>query len=315
MQASELRPLSLGQLLDRTFSLYRHHFWLFVGIMAIPSAFSVPFNMEFLSMRNVGTAKPSTSVVAFGLFVALAFLCLFWFLYSLAIGATTYAVSDTYLGRQATVRDSYRKVRSKFWRIIGLVLNVILRMTGVLILSSIALGIIIALSTALTRSLRGGVTAPIIFSSIFVVAYVAYMVFLIAWSSRYSVSISALLLENLGVLAAVRRSVQLTRGRRWQILAAMLLSVIIGYAGVVVFQAPLFIAMMLSGRGQFLPKWMIFISSTIGALGGAITMPLLMIVLVLLYYDTRVRKEAFDLQFMISSLDQPVRPGATVSPA
>src|SRR5690348_5251713 len=110
MQASELRPLSLGQLLDRTFSLYRHHFWLFVGIMAIPSAFSVPFNMEFLSTRNVGTAKPPASVVAFGVFVVLAFLCLFWILYSLAIAATTYAVSDTYLGKQATVRGSYGRV-------------------------------------------------------------------------------------------------------------------------------------------------------------------------------------------------------------
>ncbi|MGH9811917.1 MAG: hypothetical protein ACRD4T_02160, partial [Candidatus Acidiferrales bacterium] len=32
----DLRPLSLGELLDRTFSLYRNHFWLFVGITAIP---------------------------------------------------------------------------------------------------------------------------------------------------------------------------------------------------------------------------------------------------------------------------------------
>ena len=33
---TELRPLSFGELLDRTFSYYRSHFWVFVGIMAIP---------------------------------------------------------------------------------------------------------------------------------------------------------------------------------------------------------------------------------------------------------------------------------------
>jgi len=50
MDATELRPLTLGELLDRTFQLYRNYFWLFVGIMAIPSAFSVPFTVLIFSM-------------------------------------------------------------------------------------------------------------------------------------------------------------------------------------------------------------------------------------------------------------------------
>jgi hypothetical protein len=36
---------------------------------------------------------------------------------------------------------------------------------------------------------------------------------------------------------------------------------------------------------------------------------------VLCYYDTRVRKEAFDLQFMMSALDQQVPSRGSVSPA
>jgi hypothetical protein len=32
----DLRPLSLGEILDRTFSLYRRHFILFLGINAFP---------------------------------------------------------------------------------------------------------------------------------------------------------------------------------------------------------------------------------------------------------------------------------------
>ena len=45
METAELRPLSLGELLDRTFSLYRNHFWVFVGIMAIPASFGIPVNL------------------------------------------------------------------------------------------------------------------------------------------------------------------------------------------------------------------------------------------------------------------------------
>jgi hypothetical protein len=41
------------------------------------------------------------------------------------------------------------------------------------------------------------------------------------------------------------------------------------------------------------------------AIGSSITGPISLIVIVLLYYDARIRKEAFDLQFLMSSLDSP----------
>jgi hypothetical protein len=132
---------------------------------------------------------------------------------------------------------------------------------------------------------------------------------------RYAVSIPALLLENMGVLAALRRSVQLTRGRRWQILVAVFLCMVVAYTGVIVFQGPFFMATMFSARSGHLPNWLTYGSALSGAIGGAITGPLLMIMLVLCYYDTRIRKEAFDLQFMMSSLDSPAPAPDTPSPA
>jgi hypothetical protein len=132
------------------------------------------------------------------------------------------------------------------------------------------------------------------------------------------VSIPALLLERLGVLASLRRSVQLTRGRRWQMLVAIVLCSMVAYVGVIVFQGPFLVALFVAGaRNGQIPEWLLFTSSVSGAIGGSVTGSLLMIVLVLCYYDTRIRKEAFDLQFMMSSLDQPVPaagPG-TPSPA
>jgi hypothetical protein len=35
--ALDLRPLTLAELLDRSFSTYKRHLWLFVGIMAVPA--------------------------------------------------------------------------------------------------------------------------------------------------------------------------------------------------------------------------------------------------------------------------------------
>ena len=134
----------------------------------------------------------------------------------------------------------------------------------------------------------------------------------ILWSLRYAVSIPALLLESLGVRAAIRRSVKLTRGRRWQVLVAIVLCTIVAYVGVIVFQGPFFMTILFSARAGHLPEWLTFTYAMSGAVGGAITGPLVMIVLVLCYYDTRIRKEAFDLQFMMSSLDGPApAPGTT----
>lgn len=319
METTELRPLSLGELLDRTFSLYRRNFWLFVGIMAIPSVFSVPFNLAFLSTRNNRPGVPAPAMIAGTLVTIVLFFCLYWVLYAFAIGATTFAVSETYLGRQATVRGSYAKVRHKFWGITGLMGQVWLRIVGISILGAVAVAILMAISFAASASLRtAGRAAGIVFGVVIALAYLAFFAFVVFWSLRYSVSISALLLENLRVGAAIDRSVQLTEGRRWPIFVAVLLTIFIGYAGVIVFQGPFLLARLTAGPATYQPAWIGFLSSVMGAVGGAITMPLLMIVLVLCYYDTRIRKEAFDMQFMLAALDQPAasqRPERSVSPA
>jgi hypothetical protein len=325
MESVDLRPLTLGELLDRTFSLYRSNFWLFVGIMAVPSAFSIPANIAFMSSRgSVFSGGPTSVASTAGLIVFVALtLILGWVAYSSAIGAATYAVSETYLGHPVTVRGAYGKVRGQFWKIVGVVSIVFLRAAGMfLLVEGIGVGFFVAIfAFSFGLAARGGgsrTVLPVIMGIGFFLAYLAGICFWLTWSLRYAVSIPALLLERTGVLAAVRRSVHLTSGRRWQLLVAILLCTMIAYVGVVVFQGPFFAAMMFTARGgQPPPSWLIFGSSVFGAIGGSITGSLLMIVLVLCYYDTRIRKEAFDLQYMMAALDQPVptNDSGTASPA
>jgi hypothetical protein len=320
MERVELRPLSLGELLDRTFALYRSHFWLFVGIMAIPSSFSIPLNAFLLVMQGgmVPRAAPSPKVIG-GLFAGyFVFFIIFMIVYGLATGAATYAVSDSYLGRTATVRGSYGKVRGSIWRIIGLILNIWLRFIGIMILFVLAIGVLTigigAVAGVLTSGSRAGPAFAIIFALVAVLLYLAGLVFSVFIMLRYAVVIPAMLLEQLKIMAAIRRSAQLTEGRRWQIFVACLLTMIIAYIGVVVFQGPFLVATLIStSRGHTAPL-LTFVMSVFGAIGGALTGPLLMIVLVLCYYDSRIRKEAFDLQYMMTSLEPPPVPGV-VSPA
>lgn len=322
METVDLRPLSLGELLDRTFSLYKKHFWLFVGIMAIPSAFMIPANILILSFQgsfmNISPGRPPVlpapgyiAGVVLGYF---AFLTIFLIVYSVAIGAATVAVADAYLGRASTVRGAYARIREKFWKLIGVAFNIFLRVFGIfLLILSVAGGLGAAI--AFGAGMRTNPIVVFLMILVFLFVYFAALVFCVWFALRYAISIPVLMIENLGVLDTIRRSVFLTRGRRGHIFLGLLVATIIAYVGNFLFQGPFTITLMVdSMRGQW-PFWLASTSAAAGAIGGAITGPIALIVIVLLYYDTRIRKEAFDLQFMISSLDQPAPAAGTVSPA
>ncbi len=317
METVEFRPLSLGELLDRTFTLYRSHFRLFVSIMAIPAAFTVP--MTFLAISRQGSPIPfarfgqmqgaSLPASYFG------FLLLFWLVYSAAMGAATHAVSEVYLGRNPTMRGSYKRVRERFPGIIGLVLNVGIRVLGIFfgVVFLLAVGGIAGGAIAVASSGQRAMTVVII--AVVIIAILVGGGLAIFLALRYSVAIPAFMFENLGTMAAVRRSVQLTKGRRGHIFLAALLATIVGYVGIVVFRGPFWLVAAFTARNVNSPAWLNLATATSGAVGAAITGPLLMIILVLCYYDLRIRKEAFDLQFMMTSLDNSASAAGTASPA
>ena len=317
MEGVELRPLSLGELLDRTFTLYRNHFWLFVGIMAIPSSLSIPLNLYIL-MRGgspipFGRPAPQNPLAVFTV-TYFALVILLWMAHSLALGAVTFAVSDAYLGRDSTVRGAYGNISGRFWRLIGVVFNVGFRIFGVMFVSVMVAAFGAALLAVGIRAGFNSTTAAAIVGIIMFVLILAGFALAIVFALRYAVSIPSMLLENIPGGTAIRRSVALTRGRRGHIFMAGFLTSVIAYVGVVVFQGPFWIAMILhaSKMGQ-LPPWIVYGMSFGGAVGGSITGPLLMIVIVLLYYDMRIRKEGFDLQYMMSSLGGSEPPAGTVS--
>lgn len=324
VETVELRPLSLGELLDRTFSLYRSHFWLFVGIMAIPALFVIPerillYNVQG-SLFNMTPGGPPT-LPTLGLlgrifFGEFAFSVVFGLVYAVGTGAATCAVADAYLGRTPTVRGSYAKIRAKFWRLIGVVVNVALRILGIILLPIVAVGggLITAIVAANGWSANNPVAVLLILAT-FGFFYFAALVLCVWFALRYAVVIPVLMIEDVGVLDTIRRSIFLTRGRRGEIFLALLVAAIIVYVGLFVFQMPFAILTMMAAMKGHLPLWLSSASGAASAFGIAVAGPIALIVTVLLYYDTRIRKEAFDLQFMISSLDRPAPATGTVSPA
>lgn len=310
MSGLELRPLTLGELLDRAFALYRRNFQLFAGIMLIPSCVLLP--MQFLLVRSQGVplpwARPSQPPkfppYLFGIFFA------YWIVSTVAQAATTYAVADAYLGRRSTIAEAYRKIRGHFWRVIGISLNVGIRIAGMLFLIVVLVGASAGiLAAVLTRG--SAASKPVPLAILFVFGSVLCAFAAVVWfAMRYCVALPALLIEEITGRAAIRRSVQLSRGRRGQIFVAMLLAIIILYSLSLLFQGPFYVGIAVAHIQGQLPIWILAGMSVASLIGGAIGGPLMMIILVLSYYDLRIRKEGFDLQHMMNSLPQPESAGS-----
>lgn len=112
-----LRPLTTGELLDRTFSLYRAHFGLFIGIFALPHLVVLAYQCLGLTFQS---PKPDfTNVLLTGVWGFGAALV------SLAVSATSQAatvvaVSQVHLDRPASVMDSFSQVKGHILGVVGL---------------------------------------------------------------------------------------------------------------------------------------------------------------------------------------------------
>jgi hypothetical protein len=281
MPTLDLRPLSLGELLDRMFFLYRRHFMLFVGIAAIPYSFFFVINLAtalvplFARSMASGPFQPGSLVamgIGGGIFAVLVVIAgAVAFLFS--VGATVYAVSEIYTGRQTSIRESLRRVRGKT----GIIF-------GVLFLSGL----------------------------IMMAGFIALIIPGIYLMCRICVATPAALLEDIGASDSIRRSFDLTRDFAGRAFMIYMLYFAMAWGVVAVFQAPFMFLLLLTAK-QMQYRVLLTVLAQIGNfIGSVLVAPVSTIGFALFYYDLRVRKEAFDLQMMMQAIGaDPMPPPIT----
>jgi hypothetical protein len=314
MTSIDLRPLSLGELLDRTFTLYRNRFWLFVGIMAVPQSFFLVLQVGvslIVRPEKLGVT-PGTDPTPQALLASLTTLFAYalplgiiaYAIYHLAMGATTEAVSQVYLGGIPTIGASYRSVRGRIGALMAVTFLVLLGFIvvwfGPMLLTS-------TLLFGLAGSGTAGTVAAMLAALFGVLFFFGGGALAVWFVLRYSLAIPVLILEKIGIWSSLRRSANLTAGFRGRIFLLWLLMVVITYAGVLLFQGPFLIATAAFYKSGDTPLWFRALSTTLGGLGGILTGPLYLIGAALIYYDIRVRKEALDIQLMMAGMPEVSR--------
>ena len=302
MSGFELRPLSLGELLDRAFLLYRRNFALFAGIMAVPACLILPLQSYLFHARGIPFFRIHSSAGFRGMGPVVSFVE--WNLYAFAQAATTYAVSDIYFGRGISIARAYAQTLRRSWKVLAVYWNVWFRMLALILIGGIPLIFAFALAFAALGGTQTDPRSPAMFAAgslLFVSAALIAFLFCV----RYFVALPVALLEKAEPRAAIRRSVALTKGRRWQAFAGVFLGLVVTYATASLCQGPFYFLMSIWKLKGQQPAWLVFSFAVSNTAGMVLAAPIAMIVPVLLYYDFKVRKEAFDLHQMMDSLPEP----------
>jgi hypothetical protein len=324
-----LRPMSTSQVLDRTFHLYRSNFLLFAGVAVVAPALSLLAGFIQLGtfglpiMPQPGELDPGFLQRLMVQFVAGAVLGLTFYTIgqALATGATVYAVSMVHLGKDTTIRESYKMIQPVFWRILRILLAIYLRAGWPVFLSYALIAALVLTLPRLTRGTGGPqlslaliVLAGTLLSLAGLVAGVIWAVYVYC---RYSLAIPACALEKLSPKQALARSRLLTGGSIGRIVAIYLLTVVMALILTSVLQAPAYIFggnIFSMKPGSHISTAFLFWTYLGGFVGRTLAGPIATIAIALVYYDQRVRKEAFDLQLMMQSLE-PASPTKAASPA
>lgn len=257
----QLRPLSMGEVLDAGFRLFRHRFGALMVCALVPI---VP--LTILSMIIVASTDPTafdvdTSATSSDdgsvLIGDLLDRLLTGAAAALAIAACFKVISSAYLGERTGAGESLRYGLTRLFPL----------MVAYVVLSIlIPIGLILLLIPGIFLAVK--------------------------WSLTYA----AIVGERAGPFRGMGRSWELTKGHWWRIFGTLIVVALLALVLTVALLAAIGAAAAASDSISDTTFAVVLTIATIIVL--AIIYPLIAAIITVLYYDLRVRNEGFDLQLL-----------------
>jgi hypothetical protein len=273
---ADLKPMDIGEILDGALTIFRRHFSLFMKIGIITLWFPVALTI-YLELAG---GIEQHIILALMINVIRYFAGLFLTASAIRI------IADSYLGRRPELSDALAMGSSKIMPLF------LVGFVKVLLLGLIAAVIGVVAAVAVPRMATGGGAG--LFAVL--LAILAGFWFIVYVACGYAVTTPVVVLEELNAsFDAFGRSWDLTRGFKLKIFLIFLIAM------VVVFVPGIAIAWLgaaLTPDARMLGQAIEIASAAIPIL----LTPLFSCVLTLVYYDLRVRREAFDLEVLSEQL-------------
>lgn len=294
-----LRPLGLSDIFNASVSYIRSNpkatLGLTVIVIVIAQIVSVLIQIGPLTstgiLQNTGSVPYGSSDVSDSEFIGLMLSSTAGIITTAVAaivlsGLLTVVIGRAVFGASIGVGEAWRRVRGRLLPLFGVTA---LEMLGAALLIAALVGVIVAVD-----EIASGPAAFIV-GLLFGLALVVLLVYL------YTMLIFAptlVVLERIGIWAAVTRSFALVKNDFWRVFGISLLGVVVaGFVSGAV-TVPFSIVgqiMLLTGDSTTTSVVAIVIITVGGAIGQIITAPFNAGVVVLLYTDRRIRAEAFDL--------------------
>lgn len=316
-----LRPLSIGDIYQGAFAAIKTNartmFGFTAALLGVALVISVGINYAIINLAlpsYINADSPYASALggAFGAFSQLGGTLLQGLATVLLSGLIVVAVSRSVLGRVASSKEVWERTKSKFLPLIGL--NIITSIiSGLMMIIGIAVFFVLLAGVASTAKTDReflqdlGISLVGLLILMVVSALVSYYL-----SIKFSVASPAMVLENLGVFAAIGRSWSLTRGNFWRlfginILTSIIISVVAGVFGGITSVIGAFSTVVASSStndfmGALSITFIIYMVMT--AISLLITLPFSSSVNALLYIDLRMRKEGLDVELRNAVAEQ-----------
>lgn len=304
-----LRPLTLGEILDRTAELYRSNFLLLAGISSLYGGILLALSLLQIGVQRSLTAMHLNDYLIGATIVGVVVLWLAIFVTGgIAVAANTRAVGWLHLGEPASIGAAYRAVLPRAGRYLWLMTITYFRAWFPLVLVYGAYAALI-FTYVRPKGMLAAHPAPaldqralLIFGGAtiaFVFLLLVFGIYGIIMSLRYALAVPACAVEDLKARAAIRRSIQLSKGSRGRIFMLGLLALII-QLGLTGITQGVFIVLEIQHKRE-LPVWMAVLQQFLAFLTNTFVGPIYATGFTLFYYDQRVRKEGFDIEHMMQA--------------
>lgn len=316
-----LRPLSIGDIYQGAFAAIKTNartmFGFTAALLGVVLVISIATNYAIINLVLPNYLSPSSPYAAVftslsGSFSQLGGTLLQVLATVLLSGLIVVAVSRSVLGRVASSKEVWERTKSKFLPLIGL--NIITSIiSGLMMIIGIVVFFVLLASAASTAKTDREFLQDLGVSLVGLLILMVISALVSSYLSiKFSVASPAMVLENLGVFAAIGRSWSLTRGNFWRLFGINILTAIITFmvagifGGIAEALGAIFIVVGSSSPEDMIASLnttyiLIMVMSTIAQL---LILPFTSSVNALLYIDLRMRKEGLDVELRNAVAEQ-----------
>jgi hypothetical protein len=318
-----LEPMSTGDVIDRALRLYRRNFAPLLSIVALPSFTGYLAQTMLLygysklllgTIGEPGTGTPDPSPLAIVMLIAGIALYPVWlFMFLATIAGLSRVIGDhIMLNEPITFRKSIAAARKRLGDIFLMALLAIAIMVVVgMIFYGVVIVVTIIVLLVVGATAASGIPAWLagLFAGLFALIIIGLgIAVMLVVASRVIFLPQVVMIEGQSPGQALGRAMQLGKGNWYKVGAIILFNYFISLSLLTAITLPvlaiLYFADVLTAEFIAGPTWNLLYTS-FSQLINLLSLPIQMIAFTLLYFDSRVRKEAYDIEL----LAREVNPG------